>query len=411
MRKSTNFVLVSLASLLLVTIIAQNALAQDTTVGDNQKQANAPKAIPSWIDNNFKWYGEGKIGQGDLLNSLTFMLDNGLMHLSDKAAQEMKNLREENKKMHEMIGQYKETDLDFVSRSAETSDVNDQALHHLRKSYDLNPNLQTKVVQYDDKHEKWIDVLSIDWGGTSEAGDPDRPIIIGRMSAQDATSDMVLKGSKIKENFVDTTRQTPKTDFGSVMKTGVGKEGNSLEERIFELLQKIKTEKQGEIEEKLKEKTSSDTPNLSISKLPSMAIKPEMARLVQDNCAMVVALSSEVSVLVEEIEFASKLLDDLKTQISASTTQESKDLLRKQISSLEAKLGILIDRVERTQQKITELTSRVKQTPEVNCNGYSDMETLKLQTKMDQMSKTISTLSSIMKNLHDTAKNAINNVR
>ena len=320
MRKSTNFVLVSLASLLLVTIIAQNALAQDTTVGDNQKQANAPKAIPSWIDNNFKWYGEGKIGQGDLLNSLTFMLDNGLMHLSDKAAQEMKNLREENKKMHEMIGQYKETDLDFVSRSAETSDVNDQALHHLRKSYDLNPNLQTKVVQYDDKHEKWIDVLSIDWGGTSEAGDPDRPIIIGRMSAQDATSDMVLKGSKIKENFVDTTRQTPKTDFGTIL--------NSIDTEYKLVSSKVKL--MSEISDRVSEITDKDMVNL--------------------------------------------------------------DTIKKELASLQSKLDALKPQSSEMSQSF-------------------NLQYLQLQQNMQEENRQFSSLSNVMKTKHDTAKNAINNVR
>ena len=54
------------------------------------------KAVPDWVDNNFKWYGEGKIGQSDLLNSLTYMLDNNFMHLSDKAAQEVSDLRTKN---------------------------------------------------------------------------------------------------------------------------------------------------------------------------------------------------------------------------------------------------------------------------------------------------------------------------
>ncbi|KAF6241951.1 hypothetical protein C6988_10790, partial [Nitrosopumilus sp. b1] len=64
---------------------------------------NTAKAVPDWVDNNFRWYGEGLIGQADLLNSLSYMLDNGLMHLSDKAAQEVKELREENKKLRAII--------------------------------------------------------------------------------------------------------------------------------------------------------------------------------------------------------------------------------------------------------------------------------------------------------------------
>ena len=88
MTNSKIFAIATLTGLLLVTVAAQNTFGDSLTSG--------AQAVPDWVDNNFKWYGEGKIGQSDLLNSLTYMLDNNLMHLSDKAAQEVNDLREEN---------------------------------------------------------------------------------------------------------------------------------------------------------------------------------------------------------------------------------------------------------------------------------------------------------------------------
>jgi hypothetical protein len=177
------------------------------------------KAVPDWVDNNFKWYGEGKIGQSDLLNSLTYMLDNNLMHLSDKAAQEVNDLRNENKKLRmeqaELLSDvFNRSDEPLLSTDDQgriksqfnwDTQTEQESLNHLRKAYDLNPNLQTKVVQFDKDHDKWIDVLSIDWGSTSSkdcsaaegssdensscwirvsqthAGDPDRPFITGQV--------------------------------------------------------------------------------------------------------------------------------------------------------------------------------------------------------------------------------------
>ncbi len=240
------------------------------------------KAIPSWIDNNFKWYGEGKIAQADLLNSLNFMLDNGIMHLSDKAAQEVKSLREENKQLHEKIVQYKESDLDFVTRSMDTPSTgqavnaldeqsSQQALHYLRKAYDLNPTLQTKIVQFDKDHDKWIDVLSIDWGGIHTEGDPDRPIIIGRIYSQGQTGDMVLKGSKIKENYVDTAKLALKTDYGTIL--------NAIDTEYKLVSSKVKL--MTEISDRVSEITDKDMANLdSIKKeLASIQTKLDVLKL------------------------------------------------------------------------------------------------------------------------------------
>ena len=150
--------------IIAITILAVFAVGLGASEVLAQGASNA-KAIPDWVDNNFRWYGEGLIEQSDLLNSLSYMLDNGFMHLSDKAAQEMKELRQENIKLRSMMDdtghhgeeihpdEYGRAKTQF-SFDAEQID----ALHHLRKAFDLNSNLQTKVVQYDKDHDKWIDV-------------------------------------------------------------------------------------------------------------------------------------------------------------------------------------------------------------------------------------------------------------
>lgn len=331
MTKKIIFLVIALAGLMAFSLNLQQALSAEPKPPSpvpipvpypNIAKVDNAKAIPDWIDNNFKWYGEGKIAQADLLNSLNFMLDNGIMHLSDKAAKEVKSLREENKQLHEYIVQYNESDLDFLKRSADapSSTESDQALHHLRKAYDLNPNLQTKVVQYDKDHDKWIDVLSIDWGGTHTEGDPDRPIVIGRIYSQDDSSDMVLKGSKINENYVDATRQTPKTDFGSILKT------MDTEYKLVSSKIKLMTE----ISDRVSEITDKDMANLD-------SIKQELASIQSK-------------------------LDALKSQSSEMS------------------------------------------------QSYN-LEYLALQQNMQNENKQFTTLSNVMKTKHDTAKNAISNVR
>ena len=61
------------------------------------------KAIPSWVDNNFRWYIDGQIDEATLLTSMNWMFDNNVMHLSEKAAQEVADLRDENNRLKQQI--------------------------------------------------------------------------------------------------------------------------------------------------------------------------------------------------------------------------------------------------------------------------------------------------------------------
>ena len=187
---------------------------------DDRNYENA-KAVPDWVDNNFKWYGEGKIGQEDLLNSLKYMLDNSLMHLSDKAAQEMKNLREENaaykKKLatdgiiapKTMTGDKAPSDSQLVpsqtkvliAASQNDASVSDYCATTATHTYtDENGNdflmvpVPTKKTS-DDKSSCWVRVSQ------TQAGDPDRPMITGKIpnpeSADRPTEEVAFYYNKI----------------------------------------------------------------------------------------------------------------------------------------------------------------------------------------------------------------------
>jgi hypothetical protein len=69
-----------------------------------QLSASSAKAIPDWVKTNFDWYLKGNIDEATLLTSMNWMFDNNIMHLSQKAAQEVNELRAENQKLHEQLG-------------------------------------------------------------------------------------------------------------------------------------------------------------------------------------------------------------------------------------------------------------------------------------------------------------------
>ena len=85
----------------LIVFFGIALLSQIVTVGYSQEWTDynthdpGRTAIPDWVKNNFKWYVDGAIDQESLLTSMNWLLDNNYMHLSDKAAKEVDDLRNE----------------------------------------------------------------------------------------------------------------------------------------------------------------------------------------------------------------------------------------------------------------------------------------------------------------------------
>jgi len=54
------------------------------------------QAIPDWVKTQFEWYVNEEIDEKTLLTSMNWMFDNNVMHLSEKAAIEVQQMKEEN---------------------------------------------------------------------------------------------------------------------------------------------------------------------------------------------------------------------------------------------------------------------------------------------------------------------------
>jgi hypothetical protein len=244
MTNTTIFPMTSLIVLAAFSVIGL-AYAEEMGVNHPSDVFLQSTAIPDWVKNNFEWYVNDQIDEKTLLTSMNWMFDNNLMHLSDKAAQEVNDLRAENAKLRSEFKLIEGT----VLAGAVDSPVDEhgrvmvqfhwdeeteqEALHHLRKAYDLNPALQTKVVQFDKDHDKWIDVLGIDWGSSSSnedclaadgesnensncwirvsqdyAGDPDRPIITGVVPNAETTDDRPTEEVAFYYNKITSASET-----------------------------------------------------------------------------------------------------------------------------------------------------------------------------------------------------------
>ncbi len=389
MTKITN----SKVLILLIAAASVGVLGSISFSGTVNAQDMQKKAIPDWVDNNFRWYGEGKIGQSDLLNSLTYMLDNSIMHLSDKAAQEMQSLREENaafKKKLDADGTTTSPDDQGRVKSQFNWDTQteQESLNHLRKAYDLNPNLETKVFQFDKDHDKWIDVLSIDWGSTSSkdcsaaegsadensscwirvsqthAGDPDRPVITGQVP--NSESDRPTEEVAFYYNKISTAHDTvddilAKGGTTSAWEDGIDQlssgQGDHTVDSVVDDLQGIVV-------------------------LCSTAIDKEILKI-----------EAEVALLEE---FHDRQSDDSPTSTQYGESdmefiQRHADRVDGKIQSLQTGLLVLEDKL-------------------ATIGDDAQLANVDLQSTLQKQQQTLQMLSGITKSMHDTAMSTIRNI-
>ena len=390
-----------IAGILVLSI----GLSQDVYGPDEQPEkldlgGNA-KAVPDWVDNNFKWYGEGKIGQSDLLNSLTYMLDNNFMHLSDKAAQEVNDLRNENKKLRM---EQAELLSDVFNRSDEPLSATDdqgriksqfnwdtqteqESLNHLRKAYDLNPNLETKVVQFDKDHDKWIDVLSIDWGSTSSedcsaaegssdensscwirvsqthAGDPDRPFITGQVPNPE--SDRPTEEVAFYYNKISFAQDTVDDIMAKGGTTSAWKDG--------------------------------------IDKLSSIHGDSTVDSVVDDLQGIVVLCSTAIDKEILKIEAEVALLEELHDRQSDDSTTNQYG---------ESDLEFIQRHADRVDDKIQSLQTglEVLEDKLATVGDDAQLANLDLQNTLQKQQQLLQMLSGITKSMHDTAISTIRNI-
>lgn len=268
MTNTTIFAIATLTVLLLVPVVAQNVFGAENPLSSSTLLDNPTvdvKAIPDWVRNNFEWYLNNQIDEKTLLTSMNWLFDQNLMHLSDKAAQEVSDLRAENTALKKKldVDDKIELGINIIEKASDSpvdeygrvkvqfhwdEETEQEAFHHLRKAYDLDPALQTKVVQFDNNHDKWIDVLSIDWGSsssqedcsateggsdensscwirvsqvhageeiwtdeygaTSSSGDPDRPLITGRVYNSETTDDRPTEEVAFYYNKIASASET-----------------------------------------------------------------------------------------------------------------------------------------------------------------------------------------------------------
>jgi len=388
MTKTVIFTIAALTGLLVFGFTLNDSFSETNVAG-----STAVKAIPDWVDQSFRWYAQGQIQQSDLLNSMKYLLDNNIMHLSDKAAKEMHDLKAENKKLRQMA-HYDGVDVSAKSPGMMDSDksrmmsdpamMRDDAINHLTHDVwidgkhhkgmserDVLDKIQTMhgthseicfaADQNTDKSSCWIRASQ------ANAGDPDRPIITGQVPNTEAdrpTEEVVFYYNKIASAHHTVDDIIAKGGSTSAWKNGI----EQLSAQSGSSVDSVADNLQG------------------IVVLCSTAIEKEIQKI-----------TAQVDVLEELHDRKS----DDPTEPSSSTTQYREsdlEFIQRHSDRIDAKIVSLQTGLSVLEEKLD------------TAGDGTQLANVDLQNVLQKQQQMIQTISNVMKNMQDTQVASISRI-
>lgn len=147
----------AITSILLFTTMMVQEVSSEEDIPFPTSWGGTGSAIPDWVTTQFEWYINGEIDEKTLLVSMNWMFDNNVMHLSEKAAQEVQEMRNE-------INDLK-LDLEATKAANESTEIGSGE----------------RIMQPEFRE-----------------GDPDRPVITGQIYTEESTQGSRLSPSQTK---------------------------------------------------------------------------------------------------------------------------------------------------------------------------------------------------------------------
>lgn len=376
----------------------------------NYNEVKESKAIPDWIKNQFEWYLTGEIDEGTLLTSMNWMFDNNIMHLSEKAAQEVKQLREENQKYKELLGH----ELSHTIQQ-DTSGSNSQSNPGERVMQPEFGSSQSKVtVRGWDPEKKeeivgsnkavvkfvvelyaeslslsdviWLPMTEGEILVAYEGGDPEGPIIIGRIyneSSQIDSSLGTMSNLGLKSNSVEKNKEiSERVDNILLMGGGV----SIWDENISGY--------------------QTDSSQDSYSSLNEMV-------LLYSNAIdkKTIQIDSELEILNQWLKIISENQKDTSyveagRLTSGSATENTVQYRENDFNFITGKLANIDLQINALETGLKVLEEKVSLMGE-----DSQLANIDLQNNLQKIQQTLQTLSNVSKAAHDTAMASIRNMK
>ena len=148
-------------SLFVLGVGFQSSLGQNPE-DEAPLKSDSSKAIPDWLRNNFRWYLDGQISQKELLTSIKWLLDNNYMHLSEKSAREVQELRDQVTRLKQILAESNSA----VNNAGRESDIESSTEGNLRSlvvisEYQpkVNKLVSNSIINGTQNFDDWSDMI------------------------------------------------------------------------------------------------------------------------------------------------------------------------------------------------------------------------------------------------------------
>ncbi len=372
MTKTIIFTIVALTGLLVFGFTLNDSFSETNVAG-----STAVNAIPDWVDQSFRWYAQGQIQQSELLNSMKYLLDNSIMHISDKAAKEMHDLKAENKKLRQMAhydgvkvtaktpGMMDSDKSRMMPDPAMMRDVWIDGKHHKAMSdKEILERIQTMdrtnsevcfaSDQSTDKSSCWIRASQ------ARAGNPDRPIITGQVYSK--TTDRSTEEVAFYYNKISAAHDT--------------------------------------IDDIIAKGGSSSDWKSGIDKLSSSQADSSVDSVVDDLQGIVVLCSTAIDKEIQKIKAQVDVLEELHDREVDEPSEPTSSSTQYRESDLE----FISRHADRIDVKITSLQTGLEVLEEKLATAGDDAQlaNIDLQNVLQKQQQALQMISNVMKSMQDT---------
>ena len=410
-------------TILAVTVLLFSTMMMQEVYAPFQASLQDPgvggKAIPDWVKNQFEWYVNGEIDEKTLLTSMSWLVDNRVMFLSEKAAQEEQTMR---KQINDLKQELEETKaaIAIPNLLEARKGANESAMSGFMKLGDIKGESDSStgkmhiplVLQINTQQKMVEDEIMVLLRPAPGATDGKQSFHVEVAGASDQShKDWII----IESMSSPITRSTEKPTIAAT--TAGGTDDRPTEEVAF-YYNKISFASKTVDDIMTKGGTSSAWKD-GIASFSQQGMRESV---VDDLQGIVVLCNTAIDKKSQKIDAELKMIEewlkvieknqssgtsyDAAGRITAGTTTESSVQYR------ESDLNFITRKLTSIDQQINSLDNGIKVLEEklATIGDDAQLANMDLQNSLQKQQQTLQTMSNVSKMLHDTAMSVIRKI-
>lgn len=410
--------------LLTTTLTAQEGYGteEDLPFPKEWGGTGSEKAIPDWVKTTMGFYLKDQISEREILDAFNYLFENNIMHLSQEAAQEVQDMRNEINDLKQELEETKAAiaipNLIEARKGANESSASETSGERITQpEFGADDGTQTKVIVrgWDSEQKEstteankeavqrfvvelyaesmplsqnalWVPMTEGEVLSGFEEGDPDRPIIIGRIYNPDST-----QGSHVVPS------QTP------VIIMAIVSDSDFVGQTVDDILRKGGTVPAWE-EGLVGFKTNSAI-HSAIPELQGVVVlcNIEIDKKIQQMDAELEIIEHWLEIISKEQESSSldtsRLASGSTNEYALQNNQSDIDFIQRHLLSIDQQIKALDTGVEVLEEQLSSV------------GEDAQLANMDLQNALQKQQQTLQTISNVSKMQHDTMMSIINNMR